>query len=509
MPGVGYLSDQGKQRTDNQDNAYFPAGIQPQQIAQQGALFIVADGVGGNAGGELASRMTVELIPQAYYADATPDPAQRLRAAIQRANTAIYTQAKSGDVRTEKMSATVVCAVTLGGYLYVAHAGDSRAYLLHRNGAVERLTTDHKWVYDQVRIGALTLAEAEKSDKRNIITRSVGGEASLEPELSVAPRALQPGDRLLLCTDGLSDLASDAELARMARQAALNTGAQQMINLANKRGGPDNITVLLVELDTFGPARAPGGAAAGRAGGRKPLTGNMPLIAGVVVALLVIGIFALAGGPPPPPPTPAPVPTVTHAVTAVAGPSATPSETRAPTATPTLAPTAATGPSRGSASPTPTNTPAPATVVPQLAPTVATRYAGITLADPPDKSTKPVEQGFALLFDWSYPPKELASGDHFVVQIARPGTNEWSDVECTMTGDTPQHQCNADPAKLGGTRDYRWRVMVRDNAGKLASAVGNEWTFMLKLFKIVSVCVKRNPVSGECITEADQEVDVP
>ncbi|MBI5877321.1 MAG: protein kinase [Chloroflexi bacterium] len=263
------------------------------------------------------------------------------------------------------------------------------------------------------------------------------------------------------------------------------------------------------------------GATAARTGRRRGEQ-NAPLIAGIAIAALILGMFMLAGGPPNPPPATA---TLVRTVTR-AGPTATPGETRAPTATSTstLAPTLAAGANRV---PTATETQAPTATVPAtLVPTstlvrptpterpaptalvVATRYAGIMLAEPPDKSVKRVEQGFAVLFDWVYPPRDMVSGDHLVVQTAKPGTDDWLDVDCAMRGDYPQHQCTMDPAKLGGTGEHRWRVMVRDNAGKFVSAVGNEWTFRLQLFKIVTMCVKQSPITGECIQEDSREVDV-
>jgi PPM family protein phosphatase len=230
-------SDVGRLRSGNEDS-YFCGQT----------VFAVADGLGGHQGGEVASAAAVE--PLAHldgrsFKDAG-EAAEALATAIREANEAILDRA-AGDPALYGMGTTVTAAVAGGGYLQLAHVGDSRAYLL-RGGTLEQLTTDHTVVGELVRRGRLTPQQAAVHPERSILTRAVG----LDPRVPVDlpdPLELQPGDQVLLCSDGLTEAVADGRIAELLSAAQDGQVAcQSLIDAANDAGGPDNITVVLVRV---------------------------------------------------------------------------------------------------------------------------------------------------------------------------------------------------------------------------------------------------------------------
>lgn len=213
-------------------------------LAERGHLFAVADGMGGHAAGEVASRLGIETVFRAYYGERRRPPAEALTAAIATANEVICRQAAAASDRTG-MGTTLVAALWRNGELLVAHVGDSRAYLF-RQGRLERLTRDHSWVAEQVAAGLLSPAEAERHPYRNVITHSLGPNRNPEPDL-VRLRT-QPGDRLLLCSDGLSNLVGDEEMAALLAAYPLDQAADRLLGRALERGAPDNVTLILVQF---------------------------------------------------------------------------------------------------------------------------------------------------------------------------------------------------------------------------------------------------------------------
>ena len=224
-------------------------------------LYLVADGMGGHAAGEVASRLAVDTIeafindtrdadpnrtwPFPYDTTLTLD-GNRLRAAFRLANRKIAA-AMAGDDSLRGM-ATTAAAVLIGKKTpIVAHVGDSRVYLW-RNGNLQQLTQDHSWVGEQVRAGMLSDADARRHPWRNVVTRALaGGE---DPEVEVSETALEPGDRVLVCSDGLSAVVPPDRLeAIFAQQESLEQTCQALIDAANDAGGPDNITAVVLNVD--------------------------------------------------------------------------------------------------------------------------------------------------------------------------------------------------------------------------------------------------------------------
>lgn len=224
-------------------------------------LFVVADGVGGHAGGSVASRLAVDAIVGAAEttaalgpADAWPrpfDPAlsragNRLCAGFELANRRIAERTAAA-LNLRGMATTAVALLVDGLTAALAHAGDSRAYL-YRRSRLTRLTRDHSWVEEQVRAGALSAAAAREHPWRNIVTRVLAAEESAVPETREV--TLRPGDRLLLCTDGLSSVLAEETIGGvLSEHEDLQAACDAFVRLANARGGPDNITAIVVRID--------------------------------------------------------------------------------------------------------------------------------------------------------------------------------------------------------------------------------------------------------------------
>ena len=245
---AGAKTDKG-QRPNNEDQ--FAVVDTRRRGMRADGVFIIADGMGGRSFGEQAAAAAVETVEEslAEMLDSRDGGeivmADVLASALRKANARVYELA-SADEERKGMGTTCVAAVIEGERLYVAHAGDSRAYLL-REGALRQLTADHSYVAEQVRAGAITEEGARKSRFRNIITRAVGIEPTLEAE--VVDADVRPGDTLLLCTDGLSNVVEEEEIARtLAQSSSPQNAADRLVGMANKNGGKDNITAVVARL---------------------------------------------------------------------------------------------------------------------------------------------------------------------------------------------------------------------------------------------------------------------
>ena len=265
-------TDLGRTRDHNEDtflvadlstgNASLQPEVRRHEIGARGSLFMVADGMGGAAAGELASAMAADLIHRhmatawATDTDASPDQfAHRMREAVELANGQLYSYAREHpDVRG--MGTTVTAAGMFGSDLYLTQIGDSRAYLVRGTEAVQ-LTKDQSLMQRLVDAGELTADEAEQSERRNIILQALGPDPRIKVDLTHEP--IRRGDTLILCSDGLSGLVRKEEFAQMAREHTdLPALCSALIDLANSRGGPDNITVVAARFDGEGLPEANG-----------------------------------------------------------------------------------------------------------------------------------------------------------------------------------------------------------------------------------------------------------
>lgn len=380
MPGVKqeltltvhHRSDTGRLRANNQDYLGYRQPEDPELRAEAGWLYAVADGVGGAQAGEVASKQAVQTLLAAYYHSYQETTADRLHEAFAEANRVVYEKA-SGQEGPQRMSTTLVAAVIRGRELTVANIGDSRAYLIHKE-QIRQITRDHSMIARLVAEGVITPEQAESHPRRHVISRSIGARPKVETD--VFSETFLPGDRLLLCSDGLTEHVTDAEVLAAMQTADPEASVQRLVNLANERGGTDNITVLLVRALREHEDRLPA-LVIPQETEEAPVSRRLPwLWIGVIATILLICAAGLAAGAflllnPTPTPTPTatatslpplavPTATATALPTETPSPSETPSptltETAPPTATDTLSPTAT-----ETVSPTPTEalTPTP------------------------------------------------------------------------------------------------------------------------------------------------------
>ncbi len=283
---VWSATDPGRRRERNEDALLVEPGL---------GLVAVADGMGGHQGGAIASRLALDVLARrirtplekrgASFADGDTDPAvatlsaaaarvtepmeavdpmldgpaaaaaaipstlRLLRTAAADAGAAVY-QASLGDPTLSGMGTTLTAALYDGDKLHLIHAGDSRCYLF-RDGALRQLTDDHTWIAEQVRTGAMTEAEAKESRFRHVITRSIG----FERQIDVDTRSLvvEPGDCLVLCSDGMSNYIDGLELERLVATTWYRKLPQLLVDAANQRGGDDNITVVVALFSNHVP----------------------------------------------------------------------------------------------------------------------------------------------------------------------------------------------------------------------------------------------------------------
>ena len=287
-------------------------------LQQRGHLFAVADGMGGHAAGEVASALAMETLFTEYYTGPWQGDAETmLTAAVQAANRAVW-EASENNAAQHGMGTTLVALVHQPGVELVANVGDSRAYRF-RAGKISQVTTDHSWVAEQMQNGVLSESEAAKHPLRNVITRSLGSEPEVTPDLFVDEA--QPGDIMLLCSDGLSNVVKPKEMANILQAYPLDEAADKLVELTLERGAPDNVSLVLVQVQ-------------GKAQRRSK--SFLPWLA-LVVALAALGFFLYRTFAPirgeQPPVVASPV-----VLLATLTPEATPARlTPAPAATPTSA----------------------------------------------------------------------------------------------------------------------------------------------------------------------------
>lgn len=237
------VTDVGQRRKMNQDYVFaseYPVGSLPN-------LFIVADGMGGHKAGDYASRFVTNTVKELIENSDETDPIHLIESAIQKSNVLLREEA----VKREElwgMGTTIVVTTIIDGTAFTANVGDSRLYLIGDAG-MKQITQDHSLVEEMVRLGQLTKEEARMHPDKNIITRAIG--ASKTVQVDFFEFDLAQGDKILMCSDGLTNMVEDSEIEAIVQNGApIGERATQLINAANDHGGKDNIAVILVEPDT-------------------------------------------------------------------------------------------------------------------------------------------------------------------------------------------------------------------------------------------------------------------
>jgi serine/threonine protein phosphatase PrpC len=246
------VSDVGRKRKGNEDSLF----VNPEQH-----LFVVADGMGGHAAGEIASKVAVESINEFVCLTGGDEEitwpfgldenisydGNRLKTAIRYANRKVLEATKEKS-EYEGMATTVAAVLVDGDTANLGHVGDSRVYLV-RDGEITQLTSDHSWVNEQIQSGVISPDQARTHPLRNVVTRALGGKPDLQVDMQ--QHKAKAADILLLCSDGLTTMITDEDIARVVREAGgdVEKAAQALVASANAKGGEDNITVLLIRFD--------------------------------------------------------------------------------------------------------------------------------------------------------------------------------------------------------------------------------------------------------------------
>jgi protein phosphatase len=237
------LSEQGPIRDNNEDAIAAHMPLDPAVQLQKGSLFLIADGVGGNRAGEVASRAGTEKLAELYYAGGK-NPLTALQRAFKQANLYICDLGMTNPAY-RRMATTLSAIALVGSQLYIGHVGDTRIYHL-RAGTIQQLTNDHSEVGELVRMQILTTEEAQHHPRRHIITRSLGSDLMTQIDFRTEP--IQAGDSFVLCTDGLWELLSASEIAHEVAQSSATEACQHLVALALERGTEDNLSVQVVKV---------------------------------------------------------------------------------------------------------------------------------------------------------------------------------------------------------------------------------------------------------------------
>lgn len=256
----GAATDLGRVRENNEDKFDFVEPEEEGVLRRRGRLYAVADGMGGHTAGQIAAEMALKALCEEYYSERRGSPADALLSGFGRANELVFGTAQAVPSRAG-MGTTLTAAAVVGGRMIVANLGDSRAYLVQQ-GQARQLTQDHSLVREHVRQGLLSEEEAALSPFKNIITKCIGNSPEVDPD--IFEEAVDGGDNVVLCTDGLSNLVTDKEIGEAVGSLSPSLAARRLVELANERGGPDNITVVVARIESCGkdgpkdrPSRSP------------------------------------------------------------------------------------------------------------------------------------------------------------------------------------------------------------------------------------------------------------
>jgi protein phosphatase len=300
---VAAISHPGMSGKNNEDRYGVSAFRINSDDSPASVLAVVADGIGGHRAGEVAAELAVEAISQVVAGAGAGHPVQTLQNAIVYASQVINQRAET-DPTMKGMGTTCACVLVIGDRLYTASVGDSRVYLID-NRAIHQVTTDHTWVQEAIEHGALTEEEARSHPNAHVIRRYLGSKNDVVPDTRLRlsqgeedrkaeanqGAQLQPGDCILLCSDGLTDLVDDSEIYTALKTGNLDQSLEKLVKLANQRGGHDNITAVALQVplpELEKTAQIPVAAT-----GRRTRLGATCLTAGLVLAAAILAFGGL------------------------------------------------------------------------------------------------------------------------------------------------------------------------------------------------------------------------
>ncbi len=285
-------TDVGVRRSHNQDDfAVDPAG-DPDRFREQGHLFVVADGMGGHAVGEKASAKAARDIPHTYHKHAAEGPATALRRAFLETNAGIYAIGQE-NIEFRGLGTTGTALLLRPEGAWVAHVGDSRVYRVRR-GVIEQLTFDHSALWEIARRQKVKPEELQ-GIRSNVILRSLGPDSTVDVDIE-GPHPIRPGDTFLMCSDGLTGVVSDYEIGAVTSVMCPAEACDFLVELANLRGGPDNITVLIVRAGTDDGAPEEATPVAAKPKPRKPVPWPLSvLVLGILLGIISVMLQSIAG----------------------------------------------------------------------------------------------------------------------------------------------------------------------------------------------------------------------
>lgn len=238
-------TDVGLMRTINQDSIF----ISTQPVGKLNNLFIVADGMGGHKAGDVASRAAIENFVKYVCTTHMTDPANILDSGIISINKDIYDMANSNR-DYDGMGTTFVATTLVGNHIYIANVGDSRLYLVNRE--IQQITRDHSLVEDMVRMGMIEKDEAKTHYKKNVITKALGVADDKTSTPDIFEIEIEKGDKLLLCSDGLTNMVEDYDIKKIINTSeGIEDAVRRLIDQANENGGKDNISAILIEPELY------------------------------------------------------------------------------------------------------------------------------------------------------------------------------------------------------------------------------------------------------------------
>lgn len=239
-------TDVGLKRTHNEDSF---ACYEPDDgsIDSKGSFFVIADGMGGHAAGEVASKLTVDLMIDVFKAEENNDVSFFLKNIFIRTNAEIFRKARNTH-KLNGMGTTCTAMIIKNNQAFIAHVGDSRAYII-REGKINQLTEDHSLVWEMMKAGIIDKDQIKQHPQRNVITRSMGFELSVETDIITPPLELMSGDKLILCSDGLNGMVTDEVINNVASSYKPEKACNELVKIANSNGGSDNVTLIIVKVE--------------------------------------------------------------------------------------------------------------------------------------------------------------------------------------------------------------------------------------------------------------------